>query len=77
MHLVVIINDYKTMWGNLEVPFVLWVKFNNVFYKKETRYNYIHNEISQKRNKNLTWLFPEIWFSKKKQTLKKNNSIDG
>ena len=26
-----IINEYKAVWGNLEIPFLSWVSFNNVF----------------------------------------------
>ena len=33
--LVVILNNYKTVWGNLEIPFLVWVIFNNIFSHKK------------------------------------------
>ena len=49
-NLAAITNEYKTVWGNLETPFLPWVIFNNELAHKQ--YNSVKNEIFQKRNTN-------------------------
>ena len=55
--LVVIINDFKTMWENLDTLFQSWVIFNKIFSLEKSGHNFVKNEISQERNINWKKLF--------------------
>lgn len=41
-----------TIAENLEIPFLLWLTFSNVFPHEKRGYNYVSDKISQKRNIN-------------------------
>lgn len=38
--LLAILNDYETVWGNLEIPFMSWLIFNNFFSLEKTGQNF-------------------------------------
>ena len=71
--LLVLINEYKKVRGNLEVPFLSWVLFTNVFSHEKTVYNSVKNVSELVRNwpgnKSLKitftdqrWQLQEIWW---------------
>ena len=49
---MVIINEHKNLWWNLEISFLSRIIFNSVFSYEKTRFNSVENKISQKENVN-------------------------
>ena len=77
--LAVIINDFKTVWENLETLFLSWVIFNKIFSLEKSRHNFVKNEISQERNINLKKLFfsRPLGFKLTKEVLQFNDVYTG